>query len=278
MSWTGQILSAASIGANVFLIIIVLACLGGLGAYIFHLMRFKHKFRIKEITGTKTIVHDDKAREFKDQDGVVWWQLLRRKHVIAPPPADCVDVTTRGHKSVEAFYTEEAGYMYEKSPGNHKDKKCLKNAGYQLEIPGTVKDWFFFRWHIFQQKHLGLGKYIYIKDARPDTAGTSTLSTKQKVILVNQLTKAKLRKGVSLREHIPLIVGASFLVVILVVFFMFFDDIAKPMSDISASNAKISEENQQTVRMLQEMIQKKQIVPVGMATATPNSGNFTPPS
>lgn len=291
-------------GFTVLLIIITAGCLIALGIFIWSITRYKHKFRVKKITGTKTIVIDDKAKEFRDRDGILWWKLLKLKHIIAVPPADCLDVTDRGRHSVEAYYSDESGYQYEKSATFTKEgqkkreahhtkegvfslfddgkEETIKNLGLAFIIPWLEKKLILFNYTVYRKKCYDpkKGKYIFIEDKKPSTSGTDVLQTKQKVIMVNQLVKAKARKGFSWREHIPLIVGVSALVMMVAIGFIFFDNIVEPIKPIvegfnNAANAQL-----ETTRMLQEMIQKKQIIPAGMAAAAgPQQLNLTlPPS
>lgn len=257
-------------GFTALLALITLGCVVGLGVFIWHLTRYKHKFRIKRITGTKTIVVDDKAKEFKDKDGITWWKLLKHKHVIAVPPADCLDVTNKGRHSVEAYYSDESGYQFEKSASGD-DLKEIKDIGLAFKIPFVNKRITLFGWRVREKtvQDNKRGKYVFIEDKHPSTKGTDVLQTKQKVIMVSQLVKAKARKGFSWREHIPLIVGATALVMIVAVVFMFFDNVVEPLEPMINKFDSVAKSQADTTRMLQEMIQKKQIIPAGMAAALP---------
>jgi len=94
--------------------------------------------------------------------------------------------------------------------------------------------------------------------------------------LVSQIKKAQLRKKMKWTEHLPIIIGAAFLIIMMIVLFTFWDDITKPMTAVSESNAETSRQISETTLILQEMIQKKQIVPQGYS-APLQDANFTPP-
>lgn len=275
--------SAFDIGGWFVLAITAIGAVTGLGFYIWHLTRFKNKFRIKKLTGTKTIVIDDKAKEYTDKSGVTWWRLLKMKHVIQVPPADCLDVTTKGNHSVEAYYSDESGYQFEKSAAKGNIAE-IKNKGLGFTVPVLKKRFVLFGVQIAEKiiRDEKRGKYVFIKDKEPDILGTDVLRTKQKVIMVDQLEKAKTRKGFNWREHVPLIVGATTLVLILAIVFIFFENIVEPIEPLVKELAATQKSQRDTTTMLQEMIQKKQIIPAGMAAANPptqiNSSGFEQPT
>ena len=87
--------------------------MAGCGVIFFvWIMGFKHKFRVRQITGTKTFIVDDKARVYKDKDGVTYWRLLKFRDIIPMPPSDAIDVTSKGKFVVEAYRNEQGEYQY----------------------------------------------------------------------------------------------------------------------------------------------------------------------
>lgn len=83
---------------------------------IYVIRQYKHKFRVRELTGGKTRIIDDKAREIKDE-GVLKWKLLSRRHIIPVPPSDVIHITKNGSLSVEAYFTQTGEYKYVKDNG-----------------------------------------------------------------------------------------------------------------------------------------------------------------
>lgn len=273
MDWLGLIDTTTL----VILIITALGAVIGLGIYIWSITRYKHKFRIKLITGTKTIIIDDKAKQFTDKDGITWWKLLKRKHIIAVPPADTLDVTERGRHSVEAYYSDEGGYQFEQS-AIEKDLKLVKNSGIGFVVPFLNKQFTLFNFDVWKSEKLLPGKYCFIKDKTPYTTGTNVLTTKQKVIMVNQIEKAKARKGFNWKEHIPLIVGATALVLMIAVVFIFFDNIVAPITPLMEKLDNTAKAQAETARLMNELILQKQIIPAGMIVNNlPRQDNTTLP-
>lgn len=274
--------SAFDISGWFILVITTIGAVVGLSAYIYHLLSFKHKFRIKKLTGTKTVVIDDKAKEFTDKSGVTWWRLLRMKHTIQVPPADCLDVTTKGKHSVEAYYSDESGYQFEQSAALG-EIQTIKDKGLAFVVPLIKKKFTIFNIKVAGKKVRDdkRGKYVYVKDKDPDIVGTDVLKTKQKVIMVDQLEKAKTRKGFNWREHIPLIVGASAMIIMVAIIFIFFGNIVEPIKPLVQQLDSTAQAQKETTQMLQEMIQKKQIIPAGMVTGGPpiqTNGTGVPPT
>ena len=60
------------------------------------ILRYNIKVRVREIIGGKTRIIDDRAREIKDNEGVMKWKLLKRKHSLPVPPSNAIHLTHRG--------------------------------------------------------------------------------------------------------------------------------------------------------------------------------------
>jgi hypothetical protein len=115
--------------ANVFgMNIDIAGTMGGMGTGIMYLlllvlvgliiymildrMKFKHKFRVRVLTGGKILEVDDKAKTVKTREGIIFWKLLKRKDKVPVPPAESISVTGKGKMSVTAYYTEHGQYVY----------------------------------------------------------------------------------------------------------------------------------------------------------------------
>jgi len=100
---------------NVFLgifIVVLVAVLGAGGYYFLYVSSFKHKFRIREVINGRVIVRDTRAREYKDKDGVSYWQLIKGKKLIPLPPSEAIEIDWRGKKCVDAKITETGEVIY----------------------------------------------------------------------------------------------------------------------------------------------------------------------
>jgi len=234
-------------------IMVILGCVVGLGVFLFRISRFKHKFRVKLVTGTKTIIVDDKAKLFNDKDGVTWMKLMKRKHIIQVPPADCMDVTERGNFSVEAYYSDEGWYQFEKSAS--QDPKLadkMQKCGEEWKQDQKRVLLKIFKWTVWKRIVTSPARYVFIKDQPPDVEGTDVLTTKQKIIMVNQIEKAKARKGFNWRDHVPMMIGVGAIILLITVIMVFWGEFAAPMNDAIKEFAGIQKSQQETAKMQKE--------------------------
>ena len=118
---------ASAIGSSVFNVlfwIILLLAAGGLVYLILKILKYKHTVIIREVVKGRKIIFSDKAREFEDDDGVLWWKLLRAKKLIPAPQPEAIEINSRGKKFVEAYRTETGEYQFlsdqEKIPDSFK--------------------------------------------------------------------------------------------------------------------------------------------------------------
>ena len=86
-----------------FFIVIGGAIIAALVIWILFKLSYKHKFRYRSALDQGKLIKDDKAREYKDKDGLVWWRLLRSKEKIPAPPSDVLSFDHKGRKVLEAY-------------------------------------------------------------------------------------------------------------------------------------------------------------------------------
>ena len=207
---------------NSILVIALLTVLVVAGILVYQVIRYKHIFVVRKITGTKTLIVNDKAREWKDDKGVTYWKLMRMKDVVPLPPPDAISITKKGKYVVEAYRNEHGEYQY--------------------IYPSSGSDVSFFQ----------------------------PLTTNQRLILVEQIRKANSKRKMSWMEYTPLIASSATLIIVLVLVFSFWKDVTQPAVAASQSNANAAETNSQTVLLLQDIIQKRQMIgdyPAGNITA-----------
>lgn len=97
---------------NAVMWVLVLTVFGLIIYLIIDRLKYKHKFRIKILTGGKIIEIDDKAKTVKSKEGIIYWKLLKRKDKVPVPPASAISVTHKGKMSVTAYFTEHGQYIY----------------------------------------------------------------------------------------------------------------------------------------------------------------------
>jgi len=76
--------------------------------------------------------------------------------------------------------------------------------------------------------------YTYIKDTRTgkQVGGFEPLTTKQRAMMVSELIKIESRKGHKWTENLPLIIGGSILIILLVVMLIFWGEALTPMMEL----------------------------------------------
>lgn len=111
------------------------------------------------------------------------------------------------------------------------------------------------------------GEYRYARDTygtptqkQKDTDDFEPFTTNQRLSLINQIKKAYSKKKMSWTEHIPALAGMLFIVIMLVVFFMYWEDIVKPGKEVVSTAAAITDKQLQIVQLQQEILLKKQSI------------------
>lgn len=187
------------------------------------LSKFKYKIRIREIINGRKIVYDDKAREV-DEGGVKYWKLFKLKQKIPVPPPDAIEVMYNGKKCVEAYRTDSEEIYYIKDD-------ALEGM-YEKDANGNM---------------------IISKTFKP-------LTTNSKQILIDGIRKANDRRSKKWQDHIMPITALGSLVIIAVSLMVFYGDMAKPLLEMGDKQASITAQQKETVQILQEIIQNKQVI------------------
>jgi len=176
------------------------------------ILRFKHKIRIRIITGSKKFIKDDKFRIVHNKDGNRYLMLMKRRHKLPLPPPESIDLigSMFGTKMcVEVYYTEEGEYKYIKDDKEVKEVKGLFSKFGAKPAKAT-------------------GTYAYISDQNTHIKSFAPLDTDQRLLLIDGIAKANARKGISWMQYTPLIASGMVLVIIFVLALAFWEDITAP--------------------------------------------------
>ena len=106
------ILAGGGIVTTLLWILSALVIIGGILFILFAILPYKHNVRVRILTGDKTLIVDDKAKEVKTRGGVLKWKLRKMRDFVPVPPKDAIHLTKRGKYAVEAYYTPEKEYKY----------------------------------------------------------------------------------------------------------------------------------------------------------------------
>lgn len=183
-----------------------------LGVWVWFLMGYKHRVTIKELVkGRKSIIHD-RARDFKDKEGVSWWKLQKEKNkllrLIPIPPSGAIELDKKGRKCIEA---------------------------YRLET----------------------GEIVYIEDRNTeqkiDLEALQPLTTKQRLILINNIERAQKRRGKTLLENLPMLVGIGAIVVLIIALLVFWGDLAKPVLEARTQQIVMQELQKEQLEIIKDI-------------------------
>lgn len=85
---------------NIIIVLIIGVVFLVLGLFVMKRLQYNIFVHIYEVANNRKIVSADKARQFKDKDNVIRWQLQKSKHIVLPPSDDCIEVTNKGKRFV----------------------------------------------------------------------------------------------------------------------------------------------------------------------------------
>lgn len=255
MDLLGMNFNAAAIISQIAtygLIIIVFAVIA---AFVFLIVRhysFKHDFTIKNITGERMLIEHDKFKLIKDSDGVQWLRLRGRKENLPVPPSECMDLTTKGRRSVTAYFTEDGDFVYSKEryPAA-KMRNATRQGMTQEELLDGKKKMF---------KKV-TRYYLYQQDNNVNVESVDPFPSTQRALLVNQIRKGEEEKGFNWRDQIPLIAATSVLIIIFAMVFVFWEDVTAPSIEVQDKIAKqldamveISQAQRDTALQIQSIV------------------------
>ncbi len=220
------------------IIALVLAIVGGLLFYIFSMSKFKHKFRIKEVINGRKIVRDDRARDYKTKDGVIYWRLLKRKENIPVPPPEAIELDSKGRKCVEAYRLETGEYIFIKDVSEVIPRKIIEIEN-EKKREEEIKKW--------------------AKDKTVIEA-FQPLTTKQRLIMINQIKKAQERRTMKWQDYILPVVGIGAVVILVVALMIFYGDMAKPLLEMGDKLNAHAQIQKNQLEIIQEIKQDIQVI------------------
>lgn len=104
------------------------------------------------------------------------------------------------------------------------------------------------------------GEYIYSIDKNDSLRGIDPLTTDDREFFLNELKKAETRKGFKWQDHLMTMGALLFVLVIIVLSFVYWEDISKPAVQISENFEKAQQYNMETTKMLRDIINEQQSI------------------
>jgi len=225
---------------NLVWILLGATVLGGIAFYFAVIKQYKHKVRVKEICDNGNIVTDVMAKEKRDKDGSVTWRLTKFKKEFPIPPNNCIEIDTKGRKTVVMYLTETGEHFYAKD-----DSKIMplpqeiseeKDEAKKIKLTAA-----------WNKEHQGTRSY------QPYTA-------ENRYFLINQDKKAAAMRKKPWTEHIPMIAGMMSVTIIAVMLMIFWGDIAEPALDGQKLQLQTIQVQQEVVQELKELKQDIQTI------------------
>lgn len=191
--------------------IVWIIVIGALVGALLYLISFKHSVGIRVLTRNgNNLPVKDRAREIK-VDGVVYWKLMKRKHIIPVPPAESLVIRKSGANPkfyAEFSYSDETGYVpleYDVTTDNFNDKLKMIQHGKVVQDP-------------FQP-----------------------FTSNQRSLYVMQLRKSETRRKKDILERITALATPIVLVMLVICILIFWEDVAKPGKEIAELNLQMQE-------------------------------------
>lgn len=256
--------------------------------FIVKILQYKHRIIIRVLANDRKYIVHDKFMVAKDDEGVVWWKLLKRKHMIPVAPSDCIEISEKGRMFVESYYTDEGEYIYnfDKAKIQHFDD--MDGAVYVTEK--AEKEFFdvdYARWEKAVAAYNTLpnwkkwfkprpklpkspderGRYVYIRDQNRCIDGFQPFTTKQRLILVNQYKKANAKKKTDMLTLIGQLAPLAALVLIIFGMFIFWGDITEPTLKAQEQNVQMMKAQNEVIDNLDTLINNRQNLQSGGTSA-----------
>lgn len=211
-----------------------------IGYFVWNIMRYRHHVRIMDVAHNRKIVIHDRAKEYKDKDGVPCWKLLKSKDIISVPPPDSVEVDHKGRKCVVLYRPVPGHYIFAKDVAEVKDPP--KNI---LDMPEGEK------------KKKELEKYY--KDHKIIHA-YQPLSSVERSFLVGQIVKAKSRRTISLLDQLVPIANTGMFVILIIIMVVSWEDLTGPAAGANSVALEIEKQRTDQLSIMREMKQDIQII------------------
>jgi len=190
-------------------------------------------YRIRELTGDKTRIIDEKAKRVKTKEGIIKWKLRMRRDFVPIAPAEAIHLTKKGKISVEAYYTPEHEYKYINDVGEEKVEQKQKTYDYLVD-KGITKN---------------------------TVEGFQSLTTADREFYANEERLAQKYIKKSWTDYILPIAGMLGIIIIVVCMFMFWEDITKPTLEAQKTNIEVMKIQVEMLTQIQEIMRHAQIIP-----------------
>lgn len=221
--------------------------------FIFFELQYKHNVIIKEIVSGRKIVRKYKAKDYIDKDGVKWWRLAKEKiksrKLMPLPPEQAIEIDQKGKKWVECYRTEGDELIF------LKDTSKMETFPEELiaKIPDEIKK-------ITDPAERKEEEEKWKKKVKEDwmkehnvVEPYQPLTTKQRLIYVNNIRKAESRKAFSWQQQLVPLASIGLVCIIVISLIVFWGEIAAPAITANSQAVEISKNQLEMTKLLREI-------------------------
>ena len=266
-AWTARGTSALNTTFYTIMIILIL-CIIGFGAwFLINFISYNKTVIVRDMVDKGELIRKYRAKQYLDDKKVYWWKLWgekdKLKRFIPQPPDSSIGITATGKLFVELKRTSDGHCIFLKDNSKiaQYPTELLKKVPEKLtsiedtkEREEAIQEW--------KQKTFDDWKVTNKIDFT-----FQPLSTSQRTMMVSELRKAEERRGSSIWQNLPQIVGIVSLVIIVVCLFIFWGDIAQPAIEGKQLTRQMLEIQGENLRIIQEVRQDVQTLMTDQAVS-----------
>lgn len=238
--------------------------LGIIAFYIWNTLRYNIRVTIKEITANKKRVIEDRARQYIDHNGQLWWRLKKErdktKKYMPIPPDESIEITKRGKLWHETYRTQIGEYV----PIIDTGKIAEMPAEFKKQL-ATMPN------HIAQEQDSAKKALLFqdyknklIKEWMKDNNIASPLkpfNSTQRAVYVSSIKKAEDRKQKDWKQDLPVYMAIGSMGFVIVIALIFLPDLINAVKGMTAQHAQLIKdlEEQRHNDVMEEMEKQKEI-------------------
>lgn len=255
--------SMTGVGAELFgfleLIVYGALIVGGT-MYLMFLFQFKHTLQLREVVNGNMFIKNLKAREFKDKEGIRWWQTLKgfRVEKRKIPPSESIVIDGKGRKFAIAHMTQEGGLQYVLDDAKILDlPEYLKNPVVPNDIKKEIDDEKRASMLNEWKDKMAALKEKWIKENKVITS-FKPLVTDEKLIMMSEFNKGLDRKKKTLMDVVVPVVAMGSMALVIVVMVVYWQDVGQPlveMGDRQIAYENIQKEQLQIIKDIKQDVQ-----------------------
>lgn len=240
---------------------IIVSVVGVFTYFIYDILRNKYRVRVRELVKGRKIIKDYRARYYEDKDKISWWKLAgernKNKKLIPLPPEEAIELNQKGKKVVECYRTEGGDIIWAAERGeigafpeellDKPPTKELKEFKKMVDSIGDekLKSEKFDEYTKRVEEHW-IKQTKIIKPFQP-------LTTKQRMIYVQNLRKTESRKGMTWQQVVIPAVSLGVLGLVLIAGMIFWGDLAKPAISANEQAITMATINKENLELLKEL-------------------------